>query len=372
MTLLAFVLSVALQAPFTASTSSIFSGPEKPDFTITDIYAQIADGRPVRRMEDRIRIIDIGIGGREEIADALEILSFCEPKAVGLDIIFEQPSDDDSRLLAALQSTPNIVLPIGVTSDGDRFKIDDRPFFYEDLPGISYGVINIPTAGPKSSVREYAVSFPTSDGKLPSFVAAVAEKSDPDAVKALTGRGNDVETIAYHSKEYKIYTLDELADHAEEFIDKIVLIGSMSDASDMHPTPINSYVPGFIIHASALSTLLDREWYTTLPRYMDYLLAFVICFLIILATIGIKGGIRGLIVRIIQVVLAYSAVRIGYELFIDKHIVCNFSGTLLMIAFGLFAVDIWNGMSALISLLKKNIKKIKNKRETTRTCENCY
>ena len=79
-----------------------------------------------------------------------------------------------------------------------------------------------------------------------------------------------------------------------------------------------------------------------------------------------------MIVRIIQVVLAYSAVRIGYELFIDKHVVCNFSGTLLMIAFGLFAVDIWNGMSALISLLKKNIKKIKNKRETTRTCENCY
>lgn len=371
-TLLAFVLSVGLQAPFTTSTSAIFSSPEKSDFTVSDIYAQIADGRPVRRLEDRIAIVDMGIGGRQEIAEVLEILSLCGPKVVGLDINFEEPKEDDSRLLMALQSVTNLVLPLGVTPEGDHFRIDDRPFFYEEIPEVTYGIVNIPTATAKSSVREYAVQFPMGKDSIPSFVTAIAEFYDPSAVEELISRGNKVETTTYHSKQYKIYTPDELADKAEEFTDKIVLIGSMADAVDMHPTPINSYVPGLMIHANALSTLLDREWYTTIPRYADYILAFVMCFLIVLSTVEIKGKIRGFIVRILQVVLAYCAVRVGYSLFIDKHIVCNFSNTLLMIAFGLFAVDIWNGISALISILTNKIKNFKNKRQKNQTCENFY
>lgn len=360
-TILAFILSVCLQAPFTASTSAIFSSPEKNDFTITDIYAQIANGRPVRKLEDRMVIVDIGIGGRPEIAEVMEILSLCGPKVVGLDVMFEDPTEDDSRLLASLESVPNLVLPIGVEKTGEVFAVDERPFFYEEIPDITYGVINIPTASAKSSVREYAVEFPTKEGEIPSFVTAIAEKANPKAVKELLARGNREETTAYHSREYRILTLDNLEENAEELTDKIVLVGSMSDAGDMHPTPINSYVPGLMIHAYALSTLLDGEWFISLPRYADYILAFVICFLIVLATIGIKGGIRGLIVRILQIVLAYCAVRIGYSLFVDNHVICNFSSTLLMIAFGLFAVDIWNGCDALITLIIKQIKNQKLK-----------
>ncbi|MDE6810966.1 MAG: CHASE2 domain-containing protein [Muribaculaceae bacterium] len=367
-TTLALALSFCLQAPFTASVSAIFSSPEKSDFTISDVYAQIADGRPVRRLEDRIAVVDIGHGGREEIAEALEILSLCGPKTVGLDINFMDPTADDSRLLDALQAIPEPVLPVGLDADGDRFSISDKPFFYDSLPGMTYGVINLPTATARSNVREYAVRFPVRQDTLPSFVVALAAKYDPDVLAVLESRDNDVETIAYHSKEFRIYSIDEIADHAEEFADKIVLIGAMSDADDMHQTPISSYMPGLMIHVSALSTLLDREWYSSMPRYTDYLLAFIICFLIVLATIGIKGGIRGLIVRILQVILAYCAVRIGYSLFVDRHVVCNFSNTLLMIAFGLFAVDIWNGTSALINLIGRKIKhseeiKERNKRK---------
>ena len=286
-----------------------------------------------------------------------------------MDIHFEEPTEDDSRLLGALQSVPNLVLPLGLASEGDRFRIDDKPFFYGQIPDVTYGAINVPTATTKSSIREYAVNFPMEKGSLPSFVTALANKYDQEAVSELMSRGNKVETTAYHSREYRIYGLEEMADRAEEFTDKVVLVGSMSDASDMHPTPINSYVPGLMIHANALSTLLDREWYRSLPRYADYVLAFAICFLIVLATVGIKGGIRGFIVRILQIVLAYCAVRVGYSLFVDKHIVCNFSHTLLMIAFGLFAVDIWNGGAAIISMIAKNIKKLKHKREKTEICE---
>lgn len=355
-TILAFLLSMCLQAPFTASTSAIFSSPEKNDFTITDLYAQIADGRPVRDFEDRIALVDIGIGGREEIAEILEILSLCGPKAVGLDVMFEQPTEDDTRLIEALQCVPNLVLPIGVESDSAVFKVVERPFMFKELPDAHYGVINLPTASAKSSVREYTLNFPTKEGKIPSFVTALANFADPSVVKEAEERGNSEETIAYHSTEFRIYSPDEIAEHAEEFTDKVVLVGALSDASDMHSTPVNSYMPGVLIYAYSLSTLLNRDWFVQVPRYYDYLLAFTICFLIVLALVGIKWGTRGMIVRIIQIVLAYLAVRIGYALFVDHNYIWNFSTTLLMIAFGLFAFDIWNGFEAMIKWLVKKIK----------------
>lgn len=363
-TILAFCLSMALEVPFSASTSSIFSTPEKNDFTISDIYAQIADGRPVRELDSRIAIVDIGIGGREEIAEVLEILSLCSPKAVALDVTFGEASDDDSRLLSAIRCIPGIVLPLGVAADGEKFVIDEKPFFYDSLPNATYGVVNIPSKSEKSSIREYAVDFPTDEGNIPSMVTKIAGIYNPEIIEELKKRGNRVETTAYHSREYNILTLDNLEDSAEELSDKIILVGSLSDASDMHATPINSYMPGMMIHAHALSTLLDREWYRTLPRALDYIIAFTTCFLIVLATVGIRNGIRGLIVRLCQIILAYAAVRIGYTLFVDRHVICNFSSTLLMIAFGLFAVDIWNGATALISLLLKKTKSFKQpKRE---------
>lgn len=363
-TILAFLLSLALEAPFSSSTSSLFSTPEKNDFIISDIYAQIADGRPVRELDSRIAIVDIGLGGREEIAEILEILSLCSPKVVALDINFGEASDDDSRLLSAIGNIPKIVLPLGVAADGDKFVIDEKPFFYDSLTNVTYGVANIPSKSENSSIREYAVDFPTTEGDIPSLVVKIAGIYNPEIIKELKQRGNRLETTAYHSREYEIFTLDNLEDSAEALVDRIILVGALSDASDMHGTPINSYYPGMMIHAHALSTLLDREWYSTLPRAFDYIFAFTTCFLIVLATIGIRNGIRGLIVRLCQIILVYAAVRIGYTLFVDHHIICDFSSTFLMIAFGLFALDIWTGAVALISFLRKKIKSIKqSKRE---------
>lgn len=361
-TILAFILSLALEAPFTASTSAIFSNPEKNDFTLSDIYAQIADNRPVRTLDDRIAIVDIGHGGREEIAEILEMLALCGPKAVGVDINFEDPHDDDSRLLNAISAIPGTVLPLGVEAGKRGFKISDAPFFHDTLQGPVYGVINFPAASSKSSIREFAVEFPMTDGShVPSFVTALLEKSDPEAAARLRERGNTYETSSYHSREYNITDLEGIINNPENIAGKTVLIGALDEASDMHATPVNSYMPGIMIHAHALSTAMDSDWYGILPRWADYLIACAVCFIIVLATTGIRNGVRGLIVRILQIVLAYLAVRVGYTLFVDHHLICNFSNTLLMIAFGLFAVDIWNGIAALLAMSTTRIKELRKR-----------
>lgn len=98
-TLLALLFSTLLISPFTASVSSMFSSPEKSDFVMSDLFAQVADARPVRLLDDRIVLIDIGHADREQIADALDILALCAPRRLGLDINFAAPSEDDSHLL---------------------------------------------------------------------------------------------------------------------------------------------------------------------------------------------------------------------------------------------------------------------------------
>lgn len=383
-TFLAFLLSKCLIAPFSASTSAIFSSTEKSDFVLTDLFAQVADNRPVREYDDRIVVVDIKDAGRESIAETLETLSLCGPKAVGLDVNFADARDDDSRLLAALAMHPGILLPLGVdvaeaptgTQTGGtagaeeiRFSIGEAPFFYGQLPGVVYGIVNYPTKNAKATIREVPVTFLMEKGeRLPSFVEAMAQKVAPQAVAKALKTGNSREYISFHSREFMAIPYEEIADRAEELTGKVVLVGSCTDASDLHPTPVGE-MPGIMIHAHALSTMIDGTWLKPMPEYLDGIVAAVICFLIVLAAIGIKSGIRGMLIRFMQLILAYLAVRIGYGLYVDHNIVCNLSSTLLMIAFGLFAVDIWNGGAALCGMIGKRIKRFRNRYNSNLTCE---
>lgn len=385
-TFLAFLLSKCLIAPFSASTSAIFSSTEKSDFVLTDLFAQVADNRPVRQYDDRIVVVDIKDAGRESIAETLETLSLCGPGAVGLDVNFADAREDDSRLLAALSMNPGILLPLGAdvaaasaetqtTEPGSsdayetRFTIGEAPFFYGQLPGVVYGIVNYPTKNAKATIREVPVTFPMENGgRLPSFVEAMARKVAPQAAAEALKTGNSREYISFHSREFMVIPYEEVADRAEELTGKVVLVGSCTDASDLHPTPVGE-MPGIMIHAHALSTMIDGNWLKPMPEWLDGVVAAVICFLIVLAAIGIKSGVRGMLIRFMQLILAYLAVRIGYGLYVDHNIVCNLSSTLLMIAFGLFAVDIWNGGAALCGMIGKRIKRFRNRYNSNLTCE---
>ncbi|MCH5238880.1 MAG: CHASE2 domain-containing protein [Muribaculaceae bacterium] len=364
-TLLGLFLSTCLVQPLSMTTSAMFSSPDKRDFQLPDLFAQIANNRPVRKYDDRIVILNIGRSNREEIAEALSILSLCGPKAVGIDINFAHPSDDDSFLLEAIHSLPNAILPLGVSSTKKNgvFEIEEKPFFYDDYKDLEYGVVNLPTAA-KGTVREFAIDFPTTQGTLPSFVTALAEKLDPSAVEELRERGEETGITSYHSREYNILDFDDIEEHAEDFADKIVLVGALEDAGDMHATPVESHVAGVMLHASALSTILDRIWIQKLPKSVDYALAMGLCLGIMLLVFGIKTSFKGFVLRIVQASLAYLAVRIGYGLFVDHNIIFDISFTITIIAFGLFAVDIWNFLEAIWKICSKKIAKFDAKFKT--------
>lgn len=348
-TLLAFVLSLTLMAPFSTSVSALFSTPEKNDFTITDFYNIVADSRAVSRLDDNIVIVNIDNSNRDEIADIISVATLAGAKAIGLDVMFEDQREGDGPLLQAISDAPVIVQPLAMrqTSDADSFAVRGASYFYT-VPGATeshYAAASMPSRYERSVVREMRTFFPSDSGTaIPSFAVALAEAAAPQAAEQLKARGNRFEMINYHSRRFCTIEPEELLDRADELSDRIVLIGALNETSDQHQTPVNYSMPGVMIHAHSLATILDGAYMKALPKSANMLIGFILCFIIVLTHISLSNGIKGLIIRILQVLMVWFAVQIGYWFFIRQSIIIDFSYSLLMLAFGLFACDIWNGM----------------------------
>ena len=65
------------------------------------------------------------------------------------------------------------------------------------------------------------------------------------------------------------------------FAGKIVLLGDVSTgSSDLRGTPIQPMMPGIVIQASMLNTLLAGNYLTAIPKWVNYLIAFFLSWLI--------------------------------------------------------------------------------------------
>lgn len=371
-TALAFLLSYVFMSPLSASTSAFFSTPEKNDFTITDFYNVVADSRAVSYLDTNIVIVNVDKSDRNDIAEMLEIISLCSPKAIGVDVMFKDPREGDEFLLEALNGCSALVLPVGLrpTNSADSFNVEICSFFYApdspDSPKVEpaiYAATSMPSKYAGSMVREMRPFFVVSSGDtILSFPTALARLADPECYEELRNRRHKLEPICFHSRRFMVIEPEELMTYADSLSGKIVILGALNEIGDLHPTPVNASMPGVLIHAHSAATILDRAYMTTLPKWVNILIGFVICFSIVLAHIKLNSGISGLVIRLLQVAFLWIVVQLGYWLFITHNILIDFSYALLMLAFGLFACDIWNGVHTII---KKIISHRQKKLEIT-------
>lgn len=189
--------------------------------------------------------------------------------------------------------------------------------------------------------------------KKPSFALAIAEQIDPKVAEEIYARSNEFEIIDFPSHEYTVIDWYDVPDRAEAIEGKIVLIGATGDTSDIHATPIDARMAGVMIHAYALSTMLHGRYYDTVPGWVNILVAGIICILMIYLSLWITSPIKGVVLRLVQVVMLYLTLRVGYSLFVDHHIIMDFSYSVLMLAFVFFASDVWSGTIYLYNKLRK-------------------
>lgn len=358
---LAFLLSFVLAHPFSFSAGTLMSNSDTKDFNMTDFYNIIADSRPVRALDDKIVIVNIDNTSRDDVTDIIEMLSVMNPAAVGIDVTFNEPHADDSRLLHAIENCPDLVLAVGLCAmpgQKDTFMVDDYSFFYNTHHDIiTHGAVNLPSKSDGSTIRDFPVIFQGQFGKTISpFAVALARKADADAVRLLESRGNKTETIDFPSRTFNVIPWQELPDRPAEVEGKVVVVGAMNEIGDMHRTPVSDKMSGVMIHAYAISTILNGNYYTVAASWLNLGLAFLLCFLLAMASLSLRVQIKGLVLRMVQVLVLYLIIRIGYSMFVDHRVIIDFSFSLLMLTFALFACDVWIGSSYIFQNLFTHFK----------------
>ncbi len=368
----AYCLSMIMTQPLSFSLGAV-SSMSSADFSITDMYQIVADGRAVHTLSPNIVIVDVNNCTRDQIAETIELTKLCEPKAIGVDVSFVEQRDGDEPLVQSFANADNIVcaeLLETSKSNGDasQFDVKYRSWFADSLGnGVTFAAANFPTIGHGGTMRNFKPWFRMTDGnETPSFATALAMKADPGSVKILRLRGNDTEPIYYPSVEFKVLMPGELYDRGEELTGNVVLLGALNDPGDLHRTPLDSHTSGTLIQAYALNTVLNGHYLEQSPSWVAELVAFLITFIFIFTSLSIKTGVRGLLLRFMQVTVLYLVLYAGYWCFIERNVVIDFSRSFLMLAFALFAVDIWNG---LYYLWTKGVESARKRRECKEMAE---
>jgi len=205
---------------------------------------------------------------RQFLTDTLFVLEQRDVRAIGIDILFDQPSElqKDQALRNMLHSmkTPLVVAYArseeGLNKAQQRY-IDD--FISPELRGF----INLIKDGLSHTVRWIYPGREIPDDLLVrGFPGALSEKLGvlpPDEEAPIFWRPSPSEKEKSTFRAFPIHTLKFLP--AAWFKDKIILIGSDLPLSDRHRTPfvtsrgIDGVIPGIVIHAHALSQLLANR-----------------------------------------------------------------------------------------------------------------
>lgn len=227
---------------------------------------------------------------RAFIAQSLHILADREVRAIGLDILFDQPTEPDKdRALKALLR--QLKIPLTVSYGGAPEGLTKVQIAYLDdfVPPELRGFANLVKDGLTDTVRWIYPGRQASDGAfIKGFVTAIAAKTDvppPTGEMRVVWRappeGKKTETF----RKFPLHTLKYLP--AAWFRDKIVLIGADLPMSDRHRTPFaalqgsRGIIPGVEIHAHALSQLLEVASPVTIGP------GKLILFVVIISAIGV-------------------------------------------------------------------------------------
>lgn len=357
---LAFVLAYLLQAPIAFSASFLSSQPSD-DFDFPDFYNMVANNRPVIDPENDIVVVNIDGLDRYEIGTTLKMIGNGNPRAVGIDVLFQEPHDSliDEWLVSSIRELPNVVLSQSIRQcKNGTFAVAERSFFADSIgEGIGFGAATFKAKVVGGRIREFTTYFPAADsiGTITGFATALAEKAYPEAIVSLKNRDKRDEIIDYPSRYFPIYTLRDIAMEPELVADKVVLVGVVSPLEDTHPTPIDDKMPGVLIHAHSLSTIIHGNYVNRLGDLFAWLIAIVLAWLIIMEFCIFKPEYKGVVLRVTQILLLFLALYLGYRLFVDHRLVIDFAPTVLMITFALFACDLQLGTFSFCKWTYKNL-----------------
>lgn len=308
--------------------------------------------KPVRNDIAIIVIDDASIGSlgrfpwnREQYAKLLDVLGN-KPRAVGFDVSFSETASvlgDESFSRSLEKKMTPVVLPIQARKLSKN-HVSDLIYPLQSFGMFTQsGLVNMLTDSDQVT-RKSLVSGIAEDGSvLEGFVIKMLRASGMISAEESVSREYDGGLrIAFFGKNtsFPTYSFSDVLSgkvDAKEFLGKIVLIGATApDLHDTFLTPVSSGVPmpGVMLHAFALQTVLNKEFLTVESRTST--LVFIILLSVILSLVlGFVGLWSGIIVTGVSVLCI-----ILFSFYSFDHGTIRYFLYPVLACFGIFVVQI--------------------------------
>jgi class 3 adenylate cyclase len=245
--------------------------PQDPNIVIVTITEETLEQFSARSPVDR-----------QFLAELLGTIARHRPRAIGVDILFDQPTEPakDARLKQTLEK---ISVPVVLSYLDAPSVVTERQRAFLDsyVPARMRGLATLAT-DQFDVVRWVYPGAVTRDGSyVPGFARALAAAVGVDAPALLTPmswHGQPAPNVPAF-KEYPAHVVKLLP--AEWFTDKIVLIGVSLTLVDRHRTPFMTILsggegnlPGVTIQAHGVAQLLNGRQSPAAAWWMDLLVGF--------------------------------------------------------------------------------------------------
>lgn len=251
---------------------------------------QIAMSPPPREQHPDIIVLAVTEGtlatlpfrapvNRQFLADVLSTIEQSDARAVGVDILFDQPTnhDEDAALKQTLENyTKPVVVAVGNAES--NLTPQQQAFQAEYLAGMVTGLANL--VKHDGTVRFTSTVQFGVDGQQPGFAAAIAHEIGvtlPDESEHLV-----VQDTVADKPFFRVFPAERAGLlPAAWFEDKIVLIGGTLPHQDRHRTPLSALggdrrlMPGVLVHAHMLAQFIDGTGIPILPPLLEWLVLAV-------------------------------------------------------------------------------------------------
>ncbi len=355
----------------------IFSGIEflKPfyvhliNFELTDINYKEIGGK--EHGDNRIIMVKnygLSLAQLDSLIEKLNSGS-SKPAVIALETIIGRTdgSEDAVKLKNNIAGYDNIVLADslgGYSEDSGQFGY--RVTNYAFQPGkTASGYKNLLIGFDKEfyTVRDYNPFYEFEGKEAESFSTAVIKKYDKALYDYLKSRDNETETINFKGGGFTDLDYEDIIseNHKVDFNGKIVLIGTYDEESkdnpckfiDLYFSPLNERYSGksfpdqygVEIQANIISMVLDKDFYTRVSNYINYLVAllFVYMNMVVFSYITFKNKklyeLMNLIIFVIESVFIFY---ISGLLYFGNNIEMDFTPTIFALILSVFAFEGYN------------------------------
>jgi class 3 adenylate cyclase len=263
-------LSLGVVAALLAWLGTGFVAPLRQGALLLDDF-RLANFAPPREQRSDIIVLTIGEEtlaqypfrspiNRSLVAELVSTLATRNVRALGLDLIFDQPTtaEDDAALLAAFDSFgPPLVIAVGDAANGLTAR--QLAFQEQFLAGRDVGLAGMLMTN--GTVRHIYPGEPTASGFRPSFAVALARTAGAEPPREAT-------LLFYRTGQdgapaIRTFPAQHLAALPTAWFENaIVLIGADLPNQDTFRTPLSvaqggGVMVGIFIHAQAIAQLLD-------------------------------------------------------------------------------------------------------------------